>query len=185
MDKEELREKYFNWLYNIVYPWDRGGEDDFSFVDLAKYLHSVDFYSSIDMDENRAADGIELRYEFGYEKGYTDQEIIFALESRPCSVFEMMVALAIRCEKQIMADYEYGNRTGQWFTKMVQSLGLGAMYNRNFNREYVYSVVDRFLKHDYESNGNGGLFALRHPTRDMRFVEIWGQLCAYLNEFNG
>lgn len=182
---QELREQYFNWLYDIVYPWDHSEENkDFTFYELARYLHSVDFYSSIDMDENRAMDGVDLRYTFGYEKGYSDQEIITSLERRPCSVFEMMVALADRCERQIMDDIEYGNRTGQWYSKMIKSLGLGSMYNRNFNREYVKSVVDRFLKHDYEPNGSGGLFALRHPTRDMRYVEIWGQLCAFLNEFN-
>lgn len=47
------------------------------------------------------------------------------LDNRPCSVLEMIIALAIRLEEHIMDDPDIGNRTGQWFWDMIVSLGLG------------------------------------------------------------
>lgn len=183
MDREELKELYFQWLYGLVYPWDDGFDDGFKFTKLLRYLHSVEFYSSFEMDQNRAIDGVDLRYEFGYQKGYPDREITIYLDF-PCSVLEMMIALAIRCEKNFMQDNEYGDRTGQWFRKMINSLGLNGMYNSNYNEQKAEDIIENFLNHEYEPNGKGGLFALKHPDRDMRTVEIWGQLCSYLNSLH-
>ena len=65
---------------------------------------------------------------------------------------------------------------------MVVSLGLGAMHDANYDPEYVDSVIDRFLDREYESNGEGGLFTVKHTNRDLRTVEIWCQMCWYLDE---
>lgn len=182
MDRKELKERYFNWLYGLVFPWDRDQEDDpYGFQKLLRYLYSVEFYSPIEKDKNRIQDGVDLRYEFGWTFGFDDYEITVHLDDIPCTVLEMMVALARRCENQFMQDSEYGDRTNQWFRKMIMSLGLRGMYNINYNPSYVKMVIERFLNHDYEPNGTGGLFALKNPTKDMRTVEIWEQLCAYLN----
>lgn len=181
MDRQELKELYFQWLYGKVFSWDKDFDERFTFTKLLRYLHSVTFYSSFEMDENRAVDGMDLRYEFGYEKGYSDQDITIYLDDTPCSVLEMMVALAIRCERNFMLDNEYGDRTGQWFRKMLSSLGFSGMYNANFDQDKAEEIIERFLNHEYEANGKGGLFAIKHPTRDMRTQEIWGQLSSYIN----
>ena len=71
-------------------------------------LHGIIFYNLIDMDADRAEDGINLRYRFGYENGYESAMIASCLDNRPCSVLEMMVALAIKIEEQIMDDPDNG-----------------------------------------------------------------------------
>ena len=129
------------------------------------------------MDENRAEDGVDLRWRFACERG---NDIYDGDIEGPCSMLEMMVALAIRCEA-FMDDPTIGDRTAQWFWEMVVSLGLGAMYNRRFDRKYVEEVVSRFLDRDYEPNGKGGLFTIRNYDRDLRDMEITHQLYAYLN----
>jgi hypothetical protein len=134
------------------------------------------------MDGNRAEDGIDLRYRFGYEQGYDSPMIATLLDDRPCSVLEMLIALAIRCEEHIMNDPDIGNRTGQWFWNMIINLGLGFMDDTKFDENYVKDVISRFLYRKYKRNGEGGLFTVEHCKNDLRTVEIWYQMCWYLDE---
>jgi hypothetical protein len=101
--------------------------------------------------------------------------------SGPCSVLEMLIALAIRCEETIMDDASMGNRTGQWFWGMINNLGLGGMTDDIVDVGVVDSVIERFLARDYEPNGEGGLFTIRRCSEDLRTVEIWVQLLWYLD----
>ena len=104
-------------------------------------MHSVEFVYIIGMDGNRAEDGIDLRYRFGYERKHEGPMVATYLDDRPCSILEMMTALANRCEEHIMDDQDIGDRTGQWFWSMISNLGLGSMTDINFNRDYVDYVL--------------------------------------------
>jgi hypothetical protein len=177
MTRNELNNEYFEWMYQLVYNNRR-----LSYRKLLSYLHNVEFIYIIGMDGNRAEDGIDLRYRFGYEQGYDSQTISTFLDNRPCSVLEMLIALAIRCEEHIMDDPDIGNRTGQWFWNMIINLGLGSMDDSKFDENYVEDVVSRFLDRKYKRNGEGGLFTVEHFKNDLRTVEIWYQMCWYLDE---
>jgi hypothetical protein len=115
-----------------------------------------------------------------YEQFYNT--IICSLDG-PCSVLEMMIALAVRCEEHIMDDPNIGNRTGQWFWGMIVNLGLGAVTDERYDARLVDERIGRFLNRDYEPNGRGGLFTVRNCKYDLRDVEIWYQLCWYLDDF--
>lgn len=99
------------------------------------------FTYTIALDGNRYDDGIDLRYRFGNEQGYRDNMIASYLDNRPCSVLEMIIALAIRLEEHIMDDPDIGNRTGQWFWDMIVSLGLGSMDDSKFDKAYAIDVI--------------------------------------------
>lgn len=173
-----IKELYFKWLVDKVLcgTFVR----TLSFGKLLSRLHDIPFRYSIQRDENRAKDGVDLRYRFVWENGYP-KDAEYELDG-PCSVLEMMVALAIRCEETIMDDPSIGNRTSQWFRTMVVSLGLGSMTDDRFDEEYVDIVINRFLDRQYEPDGCGGLFTLRHCDCDLRDVEIAYQLYWYLDE---
>lgn len=176
MDRNEIANDYFDWMYNVVC----GGRfaDDISYRRLLSYLNNTDFIYLIPMDRNREKDGIDLRSRYAYDKdlGY----VPFSLNG-PCSVLEMMIALAIRCEETIMDNPNIGNRTGQWFWEMIRCLGLGGMTDERFDEDKAAFIVDRFLKREYEPDGHGGLFIIRNCERDLRNVEIWIQLLWYLD----
>ena len=123
-----------------------------------------------------------MRYRFSleYDRGYDPDYIIDCLEG-PCTILEMMVALAVRCENDYMDNANLGNRIGQWFWSMIVSLGLGSMSDVRYDEATVSRVLDRFLDRDYAPNGKGGLFTIRDCDRDLRDVEIWYQLCWYLD----
>ena len=176
MTNTDIRYEYFNWLSDLVH------RNDFN--KLLRRLHDVYFRYSIERDRNRAKDGEGLRYRFAISRGYDCSNAIIDILSGPCSVLEMMVALSIRCEEDFTDNPHLGNRTSQWFWAMIVNLGLGSMTDNRIRYNYVDDVLERFLDRDYEPNGKGGLFTVKNSIADMRDVEIWYQLCWYLNEVN-
>lgn len=180
MTKDELNSAYFDWMYQLVCPERHTRKQ--SHRKLLLCLHSIDFRYSIPMDGNREEDGTDLRYRFGYEKKYEGPMIASYLDDRPCSVLEMLIALAMRCEEHIMDDPDIGNRTGQWFWSMITNLGLGSMTDAKFDRAKINHVILIFLDRKYKPNGEGGLFTVRNCTRDLRTIEIWYQMCWYLDD---
>jgi hypothetical protein len=179
MTKDELNNEYLEWMCQLVYNKKYSGR--LSYRKLLDYLYNAEFVYSIGTDGNRADDGIDLRYRFGYERVYTDVIIAEYLDDRSCSILEMLVALAVRCEEHIMGDPDIGNRTGQWFWNMIINLGLNAMSDQNFNRRYTDGVISKFLNREYGRDGKGGLFTVDNCQRDLRNVEIWYQMCWYLD----
>lgn len=173
---DQIRNEYFDWMINLVNA--NRGPKEISYIKLLEYLHNTEFTYLILRDRNRAEDGVDLRYRFGLVRKHPEYPEYL---SGPSSVLEMMIALAIRCEECIMDDPAYGNRTSQWFWGMIVSLGLGGMTDAIFDRDYVEECLTRFLNREYERNGKGGLFTVKGTRRDMRKMEIWYQLNAYLN----
>ena len=176
--ERQVNDLYFEWMIRKI----NAGKfpQELSYRKLLTFLHNVEFVWTIPLDENRASDGIDLRYRFAYENPdiYDAECYIYG----PCSILEMMVALSIRCE-DFMDDPEIGDRTSQWFWSMIANLGLSSMIDKNFDQEYAEEVVLRFLNREYEPDGIGGLFNVRHRSCDVRDVEIWKQLCWYLDSF--
>lgn len=176
MFRDQIINDYFEWLWNFTKC--RGHSQNRKIITL---LHNIEFRYSIPMDANREEDGIDLRYRFitevGIPKNY--QEVYGYLDG-PCSVLEMMIALAIRCEESIMDDPDIGDRTSEWFWLMMKNLGLDYMSDRKFNRDIAEEKISIFLDRRYKRNGEGGLFVV-NGRRDLRKVEIWYQMCWYLD----
>lgn len=171
-----INEEYFSWMCDKVC-----GErfaESISYRKLLTFLHDVEFIWILPMDKNRADNGLSLRRSFVLDVGYEDHVAEYI--SGPCSILEMMIALAIHME-DIMDDYRYGNRTGQWFWGMVRSLGLNGMYDLAYDEDHVQEVILKFLNRDYEPDGRGGLFTIRGCYEDLRDVEISVQRNWYLN----
>lgn len=172
MTRRYVDDEYFEWMFDLVCEgrYARG----ISFRKLLRYLHDVEFTYIIPNDSNRAEDGIDLRRRFSYETYILGRD-------DPCSVLEMLIALSIRCEESIMDDPRIGDRTSQWFWRMITNLGLSSMTDDRFDERIVDNVIDRFLNREYEPDGRGGLFTVRYCDYDLRDVEIWIQLGWYLN----
>lgn len=165
-----INNDYFNFICGIV-------EGPRVYRELLSYLHSREFVWLIEDDANRASDGIYLRYRY-------DSMYQYSVPPEPCTVLEMMVALALRCEETIMCDPEYGDRTKQWFWCMIKSLGLWGMTDDCFVPQIASSIIDDFLNREYKRNGKGGLFTITYSHRDLTKIPIWTQMCWWLDNFN-
>ena len=181
--KDQILNGYFDWLYDYVCK-DKA-HDEISYRKLFTFLYNTEFIFSLDMDDNRAIDGINMRVEYAniMAKSDSDYNNIINILDKPCSVLEMMIALAIRCETAIMSDPRYGNRTKQWFWLMMGSLGISMMTDDIYDKNYVEKVIYKFLNRQYDFDGKGGLFYIPNSEYDLRNVEIWTQLCWYLDKF--
>lgn len=178
---DSIQSDYFNWLESLVcngIPYEKH-----SYHKLFTILHTTTFYYPewVAMDSNRESDGIGLRYRYGQQFGYDENEIDHYI-FQPCSVLEVMIALSIRIEEDIMDNPVYGNRISQWFWSMVASLGLAEEDDIHFNLEKCNYILNRFLTRQYEANGEGGLFTLSHPDCDLTTIEIWWQANRFCNE---
>lgn len=179
----DIYHEYFEWLCNFVV--DDEYSNTLSYRKLLEQLYHEKFEYSWDPslnDENRASDGTDLRLEFSNESSYIYEGYVSEAIYMPCTMLEMMIGLAKRIENQIMSDYSYGDRTGQWFWSMIASLQLGNMDDSNYNPVYVRKRLAIFSNHEYEPNGDGGLFTLSKPPKDLRHEEIWTQAMWYLDE---
>lgn len=169
---DAISEDYFNWMYDRV--CGDSFRNQMSYRKLLKYLYDRDFVFLDRMDENRAIDGVDLRYRH-------DKETARELSDKPCSVLEMMIALSIRCENDIMSDMKYGDRTNKWFWGMIGNMSLHNMSDSEFNIRMVRHRIDILLRREYDPDGRGGLFTVKHCSYDLTNVEIWYQMNWYLN----
>lgn len=165
-----MNEEYFKWLIKKI----ANTSIQRRYSTLLRQMFDTAFVYTIPLDENRMMDGMELRVMY-----HEDTKNSF-YSNKPCSILEMMIALARRAEIHIMDNPEYGDRTDIWFWTMIESLGLSDQTNNHYNHIYVTDVLRRFLERKYAASGKGGLFTIPDCKVDLRNVEIWWQMNWYM-----
>lgn len=172
------QQRYFEWLCSKVKA-DR--EPEYMHYhcllsDLFNQEYRWDF--AMESDANRADDGINLRRLYFQESG---DKITWADRKFSCTILEMLIAMSIRIEMDIMGN-PGEDRPERWFWEMLGNLGLMTMTDNNYNPDYVAEVIHKWMARQYGKNGNGGIFPLKKPASDQRAVPIWEQMGAYLVE---
>ena len=176
MTYKEMEDLYFDWIEKLI----SNDETEASgYRKLLLFLNDISFSYIIPMDDNRIADGIDLRYRFGYDTEIPYAQIANYLDIKTASVLEVIVALSLRIEEQFID----GDDVGKWFWIMIDNLGLTEYKDLYFNKAKVDRIVKQFIERDYNKNGSGGLFITKDTNKDMRNIEIWDQMHLYLNEF--
>ena len=138
---------------------------------LVRSLTNVEFVWRHPMDENRAIDGLDLRSDFEYETGeYLDNSSGLMAH---CTFFEMLAALAIRCENQLMRNLSIGDRTSKWFFEFLDNLGL---LNDKLSTDDIKGILEDFMDGDLD------MFPLKNKGIVQKNEQIWKQLSAYINE---
>jgi hypothetical protein len=165
---------YFNWLCAKVIDT-RNTLPSMTYWRLFKQLHTTEFVWLINMDENRAAYGKELRREFLIAADAPDnpewREVL------GCSVFEMIIALSRDLDFQTDDSYQ------QWFWELLTNLGINEFHDASdYDPQEVDDILSTFIWRTYSYDGQGGLFPLRDPKQDQRKVEIWYQFFDYLRD---
>ena len=180
-----LEDAYFTWLCSHVEPI-RLDSPAVRHVKLFHILHATPFVDLIPNDENRAADGIDLRVVF-----LEDDDVYSASAdwmSLECSMLEMFIALCNRAYFETDHSADPGGVRG-WFWIIMTNLGLAKFTDEEFAvlgddtaAEAVRHILHIMNHRLYSSSGYGGAFPLLKPRRDLRKIELWYQLAAYLIE---
>lgn len=169
-------DRYFEWLYSQIGAT-RNRNPARSYWSLARKLYTVEYVWLIPNDDNRVADGIELRHEFISEQGIDEVEKEWL--ELGCSVLEMFIALARR------AAFESDRSPVEWFGIFLRNLGLDKLSDANWklrSDNQVDYILEPFIYRNYAPDGTGGLFPLKGIAQDQREVELWYQLATYLIE---
>ena len=168
-----MPDAYYSWLIELI----GDGYIERNYQKLLWKLYSTDFFYDLTYDRSRAADGLFLRKTYAKTFGYIYDD------NKPCSVLEMMIALARRAEDDIMHNPDYGDRTAKWFWVMMENLGLDNYDDAYYFEEPVNRILDVFMHHRYAPDGaSGGMFSVRKCCRDLRKTDLWWQLNAYFEE---
>lgn len=173
---KHVMNRYLDWLYHLI---SRPTPNDSEYHQLINYLYTVDFYSLVPNDDNRIEDGINLRSQFldlngGYLITNFDRD-------QPCSLLEMLIALAQRMEQQLVGSL-YEKSISECFWIFMENLDLISCDDSVFNEYYAEDKSVTFLERKYDFDGFGGLFPQFEPEKDQREVEIWYQMSEYLLE---
>lgn len=174
-----MTDGYFDYLLSIVDP-----NGKCNYYHLLDILYRIDFRWSIHNDDNRAIDGVEIRYNYQEDFGLSEKELEELLLI-PCTVIEVICGLAIRMD-EIMRDPE-GAHIDRWFWELIGNLGLMDFTDNSYRKgawtdEDVVEIVDIFMDRTYDELGHGGLFPRNHCDKNQKEVELFVQMNGYLNE---
>lgn len=179
MPELDLDEQYLEWLYGQVAPV-KARTRTRTYWSLFNHLYGTIFVAIVPHDENRIADGKDLRYEFLAEREDLQGDLEWMRS--PCTMLELFIILA-----RLLA-FEMDDAPMVWFWHLMDTLGMKQFNDREYNEhpdhveETVTHILDRVIWRNYRPDGRGGCFPLRDPDRDQRKVELWYQLNAYLLE---
>ena len=170
---------YFDWLCILI-----GVNRNIpgrNYMELILSMHGCEFRPKVAMDQNRGADGLQLRVDFMNEHGAFGS----ATNRGPCTFLEFLIGLAKRMSFLMHGEGDHSH-TEFYFWALVDNLGLSKVNDDNWynaNGEFfLEDAVWRVNERQYLYNGAGGLFPIRNAQRDQRTVEIWYQMNAWLME---
>lgn len=171
-------ELYLRWLYGQICPL-RVRNPARTYWAFTKQLFCKEFVWFVPNDDNRLSDGLEVRYEFFDVCEVDSIDELWA--NLGCSMLEMLIALSRRLS--FMTDRE----PRDCFWTLIENLGIedhsDLAYSKN--PELVRKtdrLLDQLIWRTYDYDGVGGLFPLKHPTKDQRKVELWYQMSAWVME---
>jgi hypothetical protein len=180
-----LNELYFNWLTAQIHRNYRHNSTS-SYEGLMHALHAKEFVWIVPNDDNRLADGLELRYHFLQDERFRDdftsmklnQNAIGEFRGQPCTMLEVIVALSRRLAFQAQGE------PGWWAWKLISNLELDKLKDPFGRRkaERTEEILHQLIWRTYPWDGVGGFFPLAFPQEDQTKVEIWYQMAAYLQE---
>lgn len=175
-----LKDRYFLWLCGRV---KKPGQ---SYRILFNTLFDEEFRSLVAYDDNRLEDGKNLRQVF-FNRFSVDEETYdyMELESYKCSVLEMMIALSMRMS-DILSETAKDDMTSDIFWELLLNIKLSKFSDEGFEKNQIINKCKEtsriLVERLYEPNGRGSLFPITNPKKDLRKVEIWYQMMAYLDE---
>jgi hypothetical protein len=177
MTKKRLDREYFQWLTSQI-----GIREDnpSSYDGLFQRMHETEFLWIVSRDDNRVADGLEIRKEFLDSAIHRIQKmsVLESFMETGVSVLEVLIALSRRVR------FLAGGDTLFWTWQLIENLGLNHASDplTNSKSEKVDEILDTLIWRTYSYDGRGGFFPLNEPREDQTKIEIWNQMNAYVNE---
>ena len=186
--RQNIQELYLRWLESFVVASDYKGK---SYEKLCNLLMKLPFISSpeIPLDENRKCDVQSLlreTYIQSQSEWYrleTDEVLEFP--KMPVTFLELIISLAMRIDMDFMREINDVDNSRVYFWVIINNLGFLKYDDDSWTEDSIIEIVNRVnivQERKYDFNGNGGLFPLKRAEVDQRTVQIWNQLCTFVDE---
>lgn len=207
MTSKELRLRYFSWMFSKIWPstelimamhrsryysyfcWiDDFEEEPLPYQEIE--LDELDriffrYDPRIQLDEDRMTDGLDLRDRFLEESGYPALYKSRYMDIYSCTVLEVLVALSLRCDSDIIGDPDRPGLTAPLiFWTMLKNLRFRGeeLSDETSIRRSVDYRCDIFMDREYSYYGDGGPFRVENPMKSMKKTDLWMQLNWFLTE---
>lgn len=181
-NKNGVLRDYHRWLVTLVD--DENGTLAYDYHELMLFLDEMSFKWSIEMDKNRAEDGLQLRYDYDYQYGNGDLGVADILSDTECTVLEMLVALSLRCYDDFLSGFDAKIASPhRVFLDMITNLGLQNQADGHLNFEFCVKKCENFVNRRYEKDGRGNIFRVNPVDLDCRDTEIWWQMMRYVDKY--
>ncbi|MGE5418510.1 MAG: hypothetical protein ACM3N1_00240, partial [Accumulibacter sp.] len=86
----------------------------------------------------------------------------------------------------ITAEPRQKDKTFRWFWELMENVGLNKFTDDDYfdmgGTLKINHILGTVLGRTYKRNGEGGLFPIKKTIKDQKKIEIWYQMCEYLNE---
>jgi len=167
-----LSEDYLRWLAPQIR---ESRADHRTYDQLLSILFEKEFVWLVPNDDNRVADGLDLRPEFCYAKRIP---VSYSPDLGPCSFLEVLIGLSRRLS------FIAGGSAQSWAWQLAANLKLDQMSDplTPGRARRVEDILDRCIWRRYRHNGRGGFFPLMSTREDQTKVELWYQMSAYIDE---
>lgn len=161
--------EYFEWLCGQVATPAGAG----SYEDVMLLMFDMSFIWLVPNDENRVADGLEVRLLFNADKGYKED-----IRGVPVCFLEVLIGLSRRFA------FLVDRHPADCAWDLMKNLKLGGFHDPLRPKEVrkVTDILETATWRRYGRDGSGGFFPLTRPKNDQREVEIWYQMTAYIEE---
>lgn len=166
--KNPMYDEYFAYLCGEIGAHEFNGY--LGYYNLLSNLYYSTYKYTYSMDKNRLHDGLDLRYRYYRTPSH---ERLYDIS---CNMLEMLIALSNR-----MSGVVVEVTPEDWFWRMINNMKLGTMTDDSYDSKKVDIIIEKLINHAYKANGEGGLFTINDPSKDMRRVEIWTQAGWYVN----
>jgi hypothetical protein len=162
------REAYLRWLESQLQD-----ENTESYWGLVNLMFDKEFKWSVPHDDNRCADGLALRDDFGLTERQAER-------FGPCSFLEVLIGLSRR-----LAFVAGGDAPG-WAWQLLRNLELHRLSDplTRGKQERAEEVMSAVIERRYSPDGQGGFFPLAWPDEDQTQIELWYQLNAFVSELH-
>lgn len=167
-------EDYLRWLAPQI-----GEEDGVQepYWGLLHIMFEKEFVWLVPNDDNRLADGLDLRAEFCFSQHIRAD----ALKNQgPSTFLEVLIGLSRRLA------FAAGGKAPGWAWVLLGNLELTAMNDPLSRRkkQQIDDILDVVIWRTYKPDGVGGFFPLAWPDEDQTKIELWYQMAAYIAEIH-
>lgn len=156
---------------------DEHGNPEKTYWGLVTTMFDKEFGWILPMDENRLADGIDLRVDFARLEHMDPNGF---QNFGPCSFLEVLIGLSRR-----MA-FNAGGQAAGWAWQFLCNLELDRFSDplTRPRERRAHAIMDTVIHRTYSPDGRGGFFPLTRSEDDQTQIELWYQMHAYIEELH-